>query len=152
GEDPWSIRERMDCLDLAGFRGKPQRLGGNLQELRGVVQVEPWLYAVLGRLEHRDTIVRAQRCHPLAGPSVASAGLQAVAVEDAGDQVILSDEHELAHGSDHINGRAVPLTAAALWQVHLAVHTAHPVDHENDLGGCVVDIGHYLMDDCAHNA
>ena len=39
------------CLDLSGFRGKPQRLGRNLQKLRGVAQVEPWLYPVLGGLE-----------------------------------------------------------------------------------------------------
>ncbi|WP_244646138.1 hypothetical protein, partial [Bradyrhizobium campsiandrae] len=74
-------------------------------------------------------------------------GLQAIAVEDAGDKVVISDKHELTHGGDHIGGCAVPLTAAALGQAHLAVHTAHPVDHENDLGGCVVDIGHHFMDD-----
>jgi hypothetical protein len=34
----------MDCLDLSGFRGKPQRLGRNLEKLRGVAQVQPWLY------------------------------------------------------------------------------------------------------------
>jgi hypothetical protein len=56
-EDPWSVRERMDCLDLSGFRGKPQRLGRNPQKLRGVAQVEPWFYPVLGGLEHRDAIV-----------------------------------------------------------------------------------------------
>jgi hypothetical protein len=44
------------------------------------------------------------------------------------------------------------LTAAALWQANLAVHAADPVNDENDLGGCVVDIGHHLMDDGAHDA
>ena len=53
---------------------------------------------------------------------------------------------------DHINGCAVPLTAVALGQAHLAVHAANPVNDENDLGGCVVDIGHHLMDDGAHDA
>src|SRR5258705_7387135 len=96
----------MDCLDLSGFRGKPQRLGRNLQKLRGVAQVEPWLYPVLGWLEHWDAIVRPHRCHTLAGPPVAIAALQAIAVEDAGDQVVISDEHELAHGGDYIGGCA----------------------------------------------
>jgi hypothetical protein len=142
----------MDCLDLSGFRGKPQRLGRNLEKLRGVAQVEPWLYPVLGGLEHRDAIVRPHRCHTLAGPSVAIAGLQAIAVEDAGDHVVIGDEYELAHGGDRIGGRAVPLTAAAPGQAHLAVHAADPVNDENDLGGCVVDIGDHLMDDGTHDA
>src|SRR5258705_19652 len=103
----------MDCLDLPGFRGKPQRLGRNLEKLRGVAQVEPWLYPVLGGLEHRDAIVRPHRCHTLAGPSVAIAGLQAIAVEDAGDHVVIGDEYELAHGGDRIRGRSVPFTAAS---------------------------------------
>jgi hypothetical protein len=123
-----------------------------VQKLCGIAQVEPWFYPVLSELEHRDAIVRAHRCHPLAGPSVAITGLQAIAIEDAGDQVVIGDERELAHGGDHINGCAVPLTAAALGQAHLAVHAANPVNDENDLGGCVVDIGHHLMDDGAHDA
>src|SRR3982074_2353968 len=112
----------MDCLDLSDFRGQPQRLGRNLQELRGVAQVEPWLYPVLGGLEHRDAIVRPHRCHTLAGPSVAIAGLQAIAVEDAGDHVVIGDEYELAHGGDRIGGAAASLTAAAPWAGHSAVH------------------------------
>src|SRR3979409_2793901 len=102
----------MGCLDLSGFSGKPQRLGRNLEKLRGVAQVEPWLYPVLGGLEHRDAIVRPHRCHTLAGPSVTIAALQAVAVEDAGDQVVIGDEHELMHGSDQLAGGGVSSTAA----------------------------------------
>ena len=33
-----------------------------------------------------------------------------------------------------------------------AVHAADPVNDENDLGGCVVDIGHHLMDEGTHDA
>ena len=83
---------------------------------------------------------------------MAIAGLQAIAVEDASYQVVIDDEHELAHGGDRIGGCTIPLTAAALWQANLAVHAADPVNGENDLGGCVVDIGHHLMDDGAHDA
>jgi hypothetical protein len=82
---------------------------------------------------------------------VAIAGLQAIAIEDAGYQVVVGDEHELVHGGDHIGGCAVPLTPAALGQANLAVHAADPVNDENDLGGCVVDIGHHLMDDGSHD-
>jgi hypothetical protein len=76
----------------------------------------------------------------LASPSVAITGLQAIAAEYAGNQVAIGNQHELAHGGDHIGGWVVPLTAAALGQAHLAVHAADPVNDENDLGGCVVDI------------
>jgi hypothetical protein len=44
------------------------------------------------------------------------------------------------------------LTAAAPGQAHLAVHAADPVNDENDLGGCVVDISDHLMDDGTHDA
>src|SRR6266702_3633706 len=37
GEDPRTIRQRMDGFDLAGFSGQPKRLGRDLQELCGVV-------------------------------------------------------------------------------------------------------------------
>src|SRR4030081_3165963 len=61
----------MDCLDLSGFRRKPQRLARNLQKLRGVAQVEPWLYPVLGGLEHRDAIVRPRLRMPAIRSSLA---------------------------------------------------------------------------------
>ena len=112
----------MDC-DLSGLRSKPQRLGRNPQKLCGVAQVDPWLYPVLGRPEHRDAIVRPRRCHALARPSVTIAGLQAIAVEDAGYQVIIGDEHELAHGGEHIGACAVPLTTAALGQARISLCT-----------------------------
>ena len=50
GEDPGSVRQRMDCFDLAGFGGEPQRLRRDLQELRGLAQVEPRLDPILGGL------------------------------------------------------------------------------------------------------
>ena len=31
--------ERMDCLDLSGFRGNPQRLGRNLQKLGALLRL-----------------------------------------------------------------------------------------------------------------
>ena len=52
-----------------------------------------------------------------------------------GDQAVIGDEYELAHGGDHIGGRAVPLTRGGAWAG--AVHAADPVNDENDLGGCV---------------
>jgi hypothetical protein len=77
---------------------------------------------------------------------------KAVSVEDAGDQVIVGDQHELAHRGDHVGRRAVALTAAAPGQTHFAVGAAGPMDHEHDLGRLGVDVGHHLLDDGAHDA
>jgi hypothetical protein len=42
------------------------------------------------------------------------AGHQAVPVEDAGNQIIIGDENQLADGGEHVGGDAVALSAAAL--------------------------------------
>ncbi len=44
----------------------------------------------------------AHRRHALAGPSIAVAGDEAVAVEDACNQIVTGDEHELAYGGDDV--------------------------------------------------
>ena len=152
GEDPGAVGQRMDGFDLAGFGRQPERLGRDLQELCGVAEVEPGLDPVLGGLEHRDVVVRAHGCDALAGPAIAVARLEAVAVEEAGNQIVAGDQHQLTHGLDDIGRGAVALSAPALGQAQLAVGATHPVDDENDLGRRVVDIGHDLMDEGAHNA
>ena len=45
--------------DLAGLRRKSQRLRCDLEDLRGLCQVEPGLVAVGGRLVHRDAVMGA---------------------------------------------------------------------------------------------
>src|SRR5205085_503668 len=81
----------------------------------------------------------------LAGPAIAVARLEAVSVEEAGNQIVAGDQHQLTHGLDNIGGSAVALSAPALGQAQLAVSATHPVDDENDLGRRVVYIGHDLM-------
>ncbi|MCK1496722.1 hypothetical protein [Bradyrhizobium sp. 188] len=53
---------------------------------------------------------------------------------------------------DNIGRGAVALSAPALGQAQFAVDASHPVDDESDFGGRIVDIGHDLMDEGAHNA
>ena len=77
---------------------------------------------------------------------------EAVPVEDASDDVIVGDQHELANRSDHVGRGAVALTSAASEQTHLAVDAAGPMHHEHDLGRLGVDVGHHLLNDRAHNA
>ena len=92
----------MDGFDLSGFGCQPERLGRDLEELCGIAEVEPGFDPVLGRLEHGDAVVRAHRRDALAGPAIAVAGLQAIAVEDAGDQIVAGDQHQLTHGCDDV--------------------------------------------------
>src|SRR6201987_1558275 len=92
------------------------------------------------------------RCDAFAGPAIAVARLEAVAVEEAGNKTVAGDQHQLTHGLDSIGRSAVALSAPALGQAQLAMSAAHPVDDENDLGPRVVDIGHDLMDEGTYNA
>src|SRR6202011_1224185 len=83
---------------------------------------------------------------------IAVARLEAVAVEEAGNQIVAGDQHQLTHGLDNIGRSASSLSAPAAGQPQLRVSAAPPVDDENDLGRRVVDIGHDLMDEGAYNA
>ena len=50
----------MDPMDLAGFCRAPERLGGDVEKLRGFVQLQPGFDPVFRRLMHRDAVMRAQ--------------------------------------------------------------------------------------------
>lgn len=93
--------------------------------------------------------MRAEGRDPLTCPAVAMACQQAVLVEDAGNQIVRGNEHQLAHRGDGLGSGAVALTPAPLRQAKLCMRTADPVDQQNDLGGCVVEIGNHLLDDGA---
>lgn len=96
--------------------------------------------------------MRPVRGDPLACPSIAVAVHQSIAVEDAGNQIIIGDEHQLADGRDDIAGHAVALSTAPLRQAQFSMDAANPMDQENDLGGFVIDIGDHLPDDGTNDA
>lgn len=96
--------------------------------------------------------MRAQRRDTLASPAVAMAGLEAIAVEKAGYEIVASDQRQLTYGGDDVSGCAVALSASALGQAKLAVRATCPVDGDDDLGSIVIDIGHYLVDQRPHDA
>jgi len=123
-----------------------------MHDPRGLAEIEPRLIPIFGWLVHWNAVMRAQRGDALACPAVAVTGDEAIPIEDAGDDIIIRDQHELANSGNHIGRGAVALTAAASGQTHLAVDAADPVDHENNLGRLGVDISHHLLDHGAHNA
>ncbi|WP_292176116.1 hypothetical protein [Mesorhizobium sp.] len=137
----------MNAFDLARLGGEPEGLRCNAEKARRLVQVKPRLFAVRRWPEDRDLMMRPVRGDPLACPSIAVAGHQSIAVEDAGNQIIIGDEHQLADGRDDIAGRAVALSTAPLRQAQFSMDAANPMDQENDLAGFVIDIGDHLPDD-----
>src|SRR3954464_69828 len=104
----------MNAFDLARFGGDPERLRRDAEQTCGLVQIEPWLYPIHRWPEDRDLLIRPERGHPLAGPAIAVAGHQAVSIEDAGNQIIIGDEHQLPYGCDDVAGGAVALSSATL--------------------------------------
>jgi hypothetical protein len=72
-------------------------------------------------------MVRTQGRDALARPPVASTRQQPVPVEEAGDQIVASDQHQLAHGSDHVGRNAVALAMFSERQTQLAVNPSDPV-------------------------
>ena len=123
-----------------------------MQKTRGRAEVDPRLVPILGWLVHRNAVMRAQGGDALTRPTVAMAREEAVPVEDASDEVIVGDQHELANSGHDIGRGAVALTATPPGQTHFAVDAAAPVDHEHDLGRFGVDVGHHLLDHGAHDA
>ena len=142
----------MNALDLTCLSGEPEGLRCNAEKAGRLVQVKPWFVLLRCRPEDRDLVMRSVRGDPLPCPAIAMPGHQAVAVENAGDQIIAGDQHQLPDGYDDVGGGAVALPTPPLWQAQLGMGAANPMDHENDLGSFIIDIGDHLLDHGAHDA
>jgi len=93
--------------------------------------------------------MRSQRSNALACPAIAVACDETIAVQDAGDEIVIGDRCQLADSDDDVGGGAVALPASSPGQAYLAVHTADPVGDENDLCGFQIDVGDDLLEGCA---
>jgi len=151
-EQPGAVGEGVRGVDLPSLGGEPQGSRGYSDGGRGFVQIEPWLEAILRRVMDGDLVVGAQRGDALAAPSVAVAGPEPVAIEDAGNDIVLHDECEAAHGLDDVGRCAVALPPSAAWQPMLGVGTTRPMDEDDDLGGAFVEVGDGLVDHGPDNA
>ena len=96
-------------------------------------------------------MVRSERCHALSGPAIAMAGDELIPVEDAGNEIVVGDEREMADGGDDIGRGAVALTFPTARQAQFGMNAAHPVDDEDDLCGLGIDIGNHLADQRAND-
>src|SRR6185369_17431815 len=109
-EDPGTIRQGVDGADLASFCRQPERLWCDLEKLCGFAEVQPWFDPVVVGFEHRDAMMRSQRRNALACPAIAMAWDEAVAVQDAGDEIVIGDQRQLTHSGDDVGGGAVALS------------------------------------------
>jgi len=74
---------------------------------------------------------------------------QPVSVQDACDEIVIGDQHQLAYRGNHIGRGAVALPTPPSGQVHLAVNAADPMHDQNDLARFRIDIGDHLVNDGA---
>ena len=144
-EDPGTVRQRVECLDLTSFRRNPECSRRHSKKPRGIVEVKPRFDSVVSRLMDGDAVMGAQRGDTLARPAIAIAGHQPVPVQDAGDEIVVGDQHQLAYGGNHIGRGAGALPAPPPGQAYLGVDPANPMDEQNDLGcsrGCSCSAGY----------
>src|SRR5260370_38705119 len=94
--------------------------------------------------------MRSQRSNTLACPAIAVACDETIAVQDAGDEIVIGERCQLVHSDEDVGGGAVALPASSPGQAHFAVSTADPVDDENDLFGFRIDVPNHLLDQRAH--
>src|SRR6516162_3554601 len=70
-EDPGTVRQRVECLDLTSFRRNPECFWCHLKKPRGIVEVKPRFDSVVSRLVDHDAVIGAQRGDTLARPAIA---------------------------------------------------------------------------------
>src|SRR5512139_8162 len=151
-EDPWAVRQRVSGLDLAGLGSQPECLGCDVQEPRGIAEVEPRFDPVIGRLEDGDAVMRTQCCDTFTGPAIAIPGFDTIPVQDASDEIIIGDQRQLAYSGNHIVRRAGALSAASSGQAYLAVNAANPMYEEDDLSSFGIDISDDFLDNGSDDA
>ena len=77
---------------------------------------------------------------------------EAVAVENARNDIVSRDQRQRAHRGDDVGGCAGALSSAAARQPIFGVGAADPMQGQHDLGRSVVEIGDGLMDQGAYDA
>src|SRR5262249_7412274 len=110
-EDPGTVRQRVECLDLTSVRRDPECFWRHLKMPRGIAEVKPRFDSVVSRLVDGDAVIGAQRGDTLARPAIAIAGHQPVSVQDPGDEIVVGDQHQLAYSGNHIGRCAGALPA-----------------------------------------
>ncbi len=59
-EDPGTIRQWMNRIDLTGLRCQPERSRRDMKKLRGLAEVQPRFDSVAGGIVDGNAVMRAQ--------------------------------------------------------------------------------------------
>ena len=92
----------MNRFDFTGFRRQSESSGRDMEKPRGFAEIHPRLDPIIGGLVDGNAVMRAQRGDALTGPAVAMACHQSVSVQDAGDEGVIGDQHQLSHRGNHV--------------------------------------------------
>ena len=78
-------------LEFTRINGEPYGSGAHMEEGRGFGEIHPPLRLFVLRTVTRNLVVTSQRRYTFLRPTIASARLVSVAIENARDQVIVTD-------------------------------------------------------------
>jgi hypothetical protein len=81
-------------LEFTRINGKPYGPGAHMQESGGFREIHPPLRFFVLRTVTRNLVVTSQRRYTFFRPTIASSRLVSVAIENARDQVIVTDVGE----------------------------------------------------------
>src|SRR6201994_3650260 len=106
---------------------------------------------LLGRPVGVNVADTADRAHSVGGPGLALASRQTHPVERGGDILVGPVARHLAYDREGIIGGATTVFARTrLAQAQFGVSPALPIDNQNDLPRCLIDIDDDLVDEGAH--
>jgi hypothetical protein len=92
----------MNRFDFTSFRRQSESSGRDMEKPRGFAEIQPRFDPVFGGLVDGNAVVRAQRRDALTRPAIAIACHQSVPVQDAGDESVIGDQHQLSYRGNHI--------------------------------------------------
>src|SRR5262247_4445006 len=102
----------MDRRDLPDFGGESECLGTDTKKFGRLREIEPRLNSICRRSIHWNPMMGSQRSDALARPAIAMAGRQLIPIENARDQIIVRNEHQLSYGLDDVRRGGVALAVA----------------------------------------
>jgi hypothetical protein len=140
-EDPGTFSKWMGRVDFTRFGGKAEHFGADVQKSGCLCEIEPGFDAIGSGTIDRNPVMRPERRHALARPTIAVAGDNFVSIQNTGDEIVAGEQNEFSDGGDYIGRSAVALPFALSRQTAFCMNPAHPMDHENDLGSLGVNIG-----------
>ena len=101
-EQPGTVLKRMVGRHGTPLGFQPKGLQGDAQVSRRCGQVHPSLGLLPLRAVDGNPAVGTHRGHRHAAPAVAAGGQDTVAVEVGGNELIIADTSQVAHGIDHV--------------------------------------------------